>query len=96
MAKVLVSDLAKLDLIDIWQYIAQDNYASADRWIGKIEKVFEMLARGPGLGRERGELAPSLRSFPVGDYVIFYKPIKGGILVARVLSGYRDIDSLFH
>ena len=53
-----------------------------------------MLARSPYLGRSREELAPRLRSFPVGDYLIFYRPTKTGIVVVRVLSGYRDPDKL--
>ena len=53
-----------------------------------------MLARSPHLGRSREELGPGLRSFPVGDYLIFYLPSKTGIVVVRVLSGYRDLDKL--
>jgi toxin ParE1/3/4 len=46
-------------------------------------------------GRERPELAPRLRSFPAGRYVLFYRPIGGGIEIVRVLHGSRDIDSIF-
>jgi len=31
----------------------------------------------------------------VGDYLIFYLPRKNGIVVVRVLSGYRNLDVLF-
>ena len=48
----------------------------------------------PELGRSREELAPSLRSFPARKYIIFYRPAEDGIEVIRVLSSYRDIDSL--
>ena len=54
-----------------------------------------LVAGQPLLGRLCPELAPNLRSFPVGNYVIFYRPIDNGIEVARVLHGARDIDSLF-
>jgi toxin ParE1/3/4 len=47
------------------------------------------------LGRSRDQLALGMRSFPVGNYLIFYLPIKNGIVIVRVLSGYRDLDSLF-
>ncbi|MCC7382255.1 MAG: type II toxin-antitoxin system RelE/ParE family toxin [Deltaproteobacteria bacterium] len=46
-------------------------------------------------GRSREELGPSIHSFPVGDYIIFYRPVKGGIEIARILHGARDIDALF-
>ena len=45
-------------------------------------------------GHACGQLAPELRSFPEGNYLIFYKPIHRGIVVVRVLSGYRDIEAL--
>jgi toxin ParE1/3/4 len=50
-----------------------------------------LLSEFPGLGRPRDELAESLRSFPVGNYVIFYLPLGDGINVIRVLHGARDI-----
>jgi toxin ParE1/3/4 len=34
-----------------------------------------------------------LRSFPVGNYVIFYIPIPDGIEVVRVMHGRQDIDA---
>jgi toxin ParE1/3/4 len=33
-----------------------------------------------------------LRSFSVGNYLIFYFPIEGGIDIVRVLQGARDIE----
>ncbi len=49
----------------------------------------------PYMGRQREELAARLRSFPVGSYVIFYRPIDDGIEVARILHGARDFPPLF-
>ena len=47
------------------------------------------------MGRRRDELLPTLRSFPVDDYLIFYLPIVEGIEVVRIVSGYRDLEALF-
>ncbi len=41
------------------------------------------------------ELAPGLRSFPVGRYLIFYLLDSGCLRIVRVLHGARDIDALF-
>jgi toxin ParE1/3/4 len=46
------------------------------------------------MGRSRLELAPDLRSFPVGQYVIFYLPLPKGVEIVRVLHGARDIESI--
>lgn len=95
MKKIRLSALAEADLADIWFFVAQDNATAADRLIDLLYRKCRMLAGSPGLGVERPELAPAVRSFPVGNYVIFYRQTKTGIEIARVLSGRRDIPPLF-
>ncbi len=95
MPRVIRAPLAELDLDEIWDYIAQDNFTVADRFLDTISERCHMLARHPEMGRLRPELAPDLLSFAVGNHIIFYRPIDDGIEVARVLRGSRDLDSLF-
>jgi toxin ParE1/3/4 len=90
-----VSDAASADLEEIWTFIAQDDADAADRLIRTIVSRFPTLASMPHLGRHREELAARLRSFPVGNYVIFYRPMNSGIEVVRVLHGARDFPPLF-
>jgi toxin ParE1/3/4 len=85
---------AKTDLVEIWDHIADDSEARADAFIETVDKKFHTLARRPNMGRLRDELAESLRSFPVGRYVIFYRPIPEGVEIVRVLHGARDLDSI--
>ena len=49
-----------------------------------------MLATNPEGGPRREDLAPSLRFYPVGNYLIFYLPFEDGITLVRVLHGARD------
>ena len=86
---------AKSDLVEIWGYIADDSEASADTFIETVDQKFNALAGRPNMGRHRDELADGLRSFPVGRYVIFYRPIPKGIEIVRVLHGARDLDAVF-
>jgi len=95
MNQYRVSPRARADLDDIWFYIAQDNAAAADKLILAIVSRFPKLALMPELGRQRAELSPRLRSFPVGRYIIFYRPMDGGIEVVRILHGARDYPPLF-
>ena len=95
MPQVLKRPLAEADLDDIWWYIAQDNPDAADRLLDKIEEQCQALAQFPNMGINRDELMPTLRSFPVGNYLVFYLPTDDGVEVVRVLSGMRDIDALF-
>jgi toxin ParE1/3/4 len=59
--------------------------------IDHIESTLKIIASGPGMGRKVEELAQNLRSFPMGSYLIFYRPIEDGIELIRVLHSARDI-----
>jgi len=90
-----ISGSAEADLREIWFYVARDNTDAADRFVDRIQKKCQLLAESPRIGRSRAELGPGLRSFPIGNYLIFYRSVHDGIEVVRILSGYRDLDALF-
>jgi toxin ParE1/3/4 len=90
-----LSKQAEVDLDDIWFYVAQDSLRHADHLITEIRDKCELLAVSPGLGRQRDELRRSLRSFPWGEYVIFYRFSTEGIEVVRILHGHRDMETIF-
>lgn len=87
---------ADRDLEEINDRIGEQNPDAADRLMDKIYETCKRLARFPGMGRRWDELNTPLRSFPVNDYLIFYRPIDGGIEVVRVVSGYRDLKAIFN
>jgi len=92
MARVTRRPLAEADILDIWDYIAEDSLDQADRWAEGLDQKMYLWARQPLMGRERDELMPGLRSFPFGRYVVFYIAWTDGIDVVRVLHGSRDLD----
>ena len=83
---------AERDLIEIWEYIADDNENAADRMLDRFEHALLTLSEHPQAGRARPELASDLRSFPVGNYVLFYRQTLVDIDLVRVRSGYLDIQ----
>lgn len=89
----LKSPQAEIDLTAIWDYIAADNLRAADTLLDRIDAIFDMLAETPFAGRERSELRTGLRSFPVGNYLIFYVPTPDGVEVVRVMHGRQDIGA---
>jgi toxin ParE1/3/4 len=95
MARILRRPQASEDIAGIWDHIADDNLAAADRWLDRLDKQLRLLATQPLIGRARDELAEGIRSFPMDRYVVFYMPIDDGIDVVRVLHSARDIDALF-
>ena len=87
MGQVLRTAKAHLDLVEIAVYLGERNPAAADRLLEAIDAQCHQLSDFSEIGRAREELSPNLRSFPVGNYVIFYRPISDGIQVIRVLHG---------
>ena len=88
MARFVLTAEAKSD-------IAAESEIAADQAIAEIVQRFPRLAEFPEMGRERTELSPSMRSFPVGRYIIFYRPGELGVAIVRILHGARDIEGLF-
>jgi toxin ParE1/3/4 len=96
MPRYRISEAARADVDAIWLYIAeQGSLDTADQLIDTVTERFPLLAANPGMGRERNECAPGLRSFPVGDYLIFYRRAEGHIDIVRVLHGSRDLSHFF-
>jgi toxin ParE1/3/4 len=91
MAQVIKSPQAKIDLEEIWVYIAQRNFDAADELLDTFDRKLRLLAESSGLGPARDELRPGLRSYPVGKYLLFYS----GIEVERVVHGARNLRQLF-
>jgi toxin ParE1/3/4 len=96
MPVIVKRPLARSDLAKIWDYIADDNGTRADAFVDLIDQKFHELASHPNMGRSRDELAEGLRSFPVGRYVIFYRPLPQGVEIIRVLHGSRDLNAIFN
>jgi toxin ParE1/3/4 len=83
------------DVLEVWDYIAEDSLGQADAWVDRLDAALRRLATQPLMGRARSELADDLRSLSFERYVIFYLPIPDGIDVVRVLHSARDVDSAF-
>jgi toxin ParE1/3/4 len=90
MAIVRRTSKAAHDLVDVGEFVAAHDLRAADRLLHRIDATCRLPSGQPELGTLREDLAPNLRFFPVGNYLIFYRPIAEGIEVIRVLHGARD------
>lgn len=95
MARVTRRPQAEADVLEIWDYIAEDSVIDADRWVDRLDEKLSLWASQPLMGRNRDELATGIRSLAFGRYVVFFEPLPNGIDVVRVLHGSRDIDASF-
>lgn len=87
---------ASRDIESIIDYMADGRgFDVAERFLDKINPRCRNLANFPNMRRSRDGILPSLRSFPIDSYLILYRLIEDGIEVVWVVSGYRDLDTLF-
>jgi toxin ParE1/3/4 len=92
---------ARQDLAELAEYLAQDSLDAAERFLDAAEAAFRLLASMPELGTPCEFRSPdaahmrvwSIRGFQ--SYLIFYRLVKGGIDVVRVIHGARDIEAIF-
>lgn len=82
---------AERDLIQIWKHIAQNSNSAATQLIDRLHGQMRELAAFPGMGRVRTELSAVVRSFPVDDFLAFYRENEIGIEVIRVRSCSRSL-----
>lgn len=95
MNRYVFTAQARLDIKEINRFLSRENPQASTRFVDALEKKCKILADFPNMWRSFDYLAPSLRGFTIGNYIIFYRPIENGVEVDRVLSGYRDLDTLF-
>jgi toxin ParE1/3/4 len=82
---------AEIDLDAIWDFIAEDNIAAADRVAQEIETTIEALVPFPHQGYRRPDLTQRpLRFTDVRDCLIAYAPDKKPLWVVAVMHGKRS------
>ncbi|HSU24481.1 MAG TPA: type II toxin-antitoxin system RelE/ParE family toxin [Pyrinomonadaceae bacterium] len=95
MNKPIITREAEEDINETLAYIALDNFQASVRFYDRLVERFQTLAANPKAGRERDDLGEGLRSFPFGNYLIFYRIWAGKVAITRVLHGARDLDEIF-
>jgi toxin ParE1/3/4 len=90
-----LSPRANLDLLEIWNYIADDSEANADGFIDKVYETIQMLGRQPGSGRRREELAPGIQTLRSAATLFSITSFIMRLKFVRVLHGARDVQNIF-
>ena len=100
--KIIVRPEAVRDLDAQAEYIAEHcDLDTALRFYLVAEETFALIATQPRMGRTKAFGNPFLRGVrmcPMKEFdrhLIFYRPLKNGIEVLRIVHGSRDIEDLF-
>ncbi|MEA5489822.1 MULTISPECIES: type II toxin-antitoxin system RelE/ParE family toxin [Pseudanabaena] len=95
MTSYIISPLASRDLDDIFDYFAEFSVDAGERFVDDFNKKCRNLVAFPSIGRAYTEIDTSLRGIPLSGYIIFYRVNENLIEIVRVVSGHRDLASLF-
>jgi toxin ParE1/3/4 len=96
MARIERAKQAIEDIVEIWMYIAvtNGNPSVADRLVHRFDEVLRLLSQQPEAGVSIAHVSPDIRTFSIGNYVIFYRPLPDGVRLIRVLHGARKWDDI--
>lgn len=82
---------AEGDIDEIWEYIAADNPAAADRVITEFERALDNLVLFPGQGHKRADpTSRPLRFILIREYLIAYAPDEKPLWVVAAFHGRRN------
>ena len=66
-----------------------------ESYMGSLTEGFQRLAENPSLGRERPDIHPGYRSFPVASHVVFYIDDGNFINIIGIPHKSMDVGSFF-
>ena len=85
---------AREDLLQIWNYIAEDSLEGADQVLASLYDAFKRLAQAPAMGHHRPDLADCRHRFwNLYSYVIAYRWQTHPIEILTVVHGARHLDA---
>lgn len=94
MATVVLSALARQDLLDARHYIESElqNPAAARRIVAKIFESMQLLKQFPAAGTplQLSGLDTGYRTITSGNYRVFYRCEQDTVYVVRILYARRD------
>jgi toxin ParE1/3/4 len=91
-----ISESAEQDLEEIFIYWAnRASLETADRIIDRITERFWLLGEHPNAGKHARNIAPGVKCFPAGNYLIYYRNTRRGTDILHIFHGARGQRSAF-
>ncbi|TAE56657.1 MAG: type II toxin-antitoxin system RelE/ParE family toxin [Nostocales cyanobacterium] len=91
----VIAQEAIRDLDDILDYFLNQNVDGGERFIKEFNKKCKYLTQFPNIGKSYANFDLNLRGIPIDGYIIFYRVFEDNVVIVRVISGYRDLKSIF-
>jgi len=94
MTPGIISPVARADLMDIADFIADASPRTALEFVDKLEERCLKIGTSPESYRLRPELAAGLRSVVFSAYLIFYRAEANTVRIERILHGSRNLPEV--
>ncbi|MDB9518714.1 type II toxin-antitoxin system RelE/ParE family toxin [Roseofilum reptotaenium CS-1145] len=95
MKRYSISQEAIQDLDEISDYLASFSIEAGEQFIQKFTEKCRHLVRFPNMGKNYPEIMPNLKGLILDNYLVFYQIKLEEVEIVRVVSGYRDLESVF-
>ncbi|MGC6400686.1 type II toxin-antitoxin system RelE/ParE family toxin [Sphingomonas sp. FW199] len=89
--RVTIRPQADRDLDEIYDWIARDDPAAAERHVRRLVTAALALSDFPERGPMRPDIAEGARSIVVGRYLVLYAIVGETVEIVRFLHGARDM-----
>lgn len=93
--RVVYSQVAQSDLVEIGGHIALDSERHAEAFVESLRAKAQIIALAPRIYRLRPDLGAELRSVAIGDYIIIFRLGDSEIEILHIVHGARDLKRLF-
>lgn len=91
---LIITDTAQADLDDIYDYIANDSPAAAERFVSSLLDGLHELAVLGLTGAPRDWVRPGIRLYVHGKYCAYFRADDEDLTVVRIVHGARDVTAL--
>lgn len=92
--RVVRTEKAEEDLIEIWIDVAKEDERAADRLLDRLEQKTKLLGLNPNIGRVRAEIGDGVRSLVSGSYLILYRIETDVVEIVRYVHTRRQLAGL--
>jgi toxin ParE1/3/4 len=94
MSRYILAPAAQEDLVAIRDYYLKEvGYRVARQMLVEFAKAFQTIARTPGIGHQREDLAGErpVLFWPMRDYLIIYRAATKPLEIVTIVRGSRDV-----
>jgi len=95
MAEFFLTRRATIDLLEIEEFsLRKWGESQTEKYINDLYHIFGEIAKNPELGELRKDRSLPFFMMPAKQHFVIYKITNSGIIIATILHGRRNIESL--